>query len=163
MRRSAAAVVAAAVVGLAGCGDEEPTGPEIVIEVIEEVTFDATLGIDLADYTELPSGVWIRDLTVGTGAVVAAGDQVSIDHSGWFIDGVLFSTGDFSFTHAASPRGVIEGFDIGMEGMAVGGMRRILIPPALGYGLENLYNQQGQLAFPGGKVLIFEVELISIP
>jgi FKBP-type peptidyl-prolyl cis-trans isomerase FkpA len=156
-------LASAAVLG--GClGSDSPT--EVVFEVIEETTFATSLGIDLAQMTELPSGVYIQDLVVGTGDVIAEGDDVSIDHTGWLRSGVEFSSGQFQFVHRGTPGmdvTVIEGFDIGMEGMAVGGTRRIIIPPELAYGAQGATNQLGQYVVPPGAIVIFEVELLSIP
>ena len=154
MSRLAAAVLAAAALGLGACSDD-PTGP--VMQIIEEVTFDASLGIDLAQYTELASGVWIRDLTVGApgAAVFGAGGGATVNYSGWLADGTQFDMGSFSFP---SPQGgrPIAGFEIGLDGTAEGGVRRIIIPPELGYG------PQPYGPIPGGSVLVFEVELVTV-
>ena len=151
MSRRAAAVLAAAVLALGACSDD-PTGP--VFQVIEEVTFDPSLGITLADYTELPSGVYTLDLTVGTGDVIASGDVVSLDYTGWLTDGAVFDARTADFNYLVDR--LIPGFEIGLEGMAVGGVRRMIIPP------EQAYGGQAVGVVPAGSVLIFEVELVSL-
>jgi len=142
------AAVALLAVVLGACGDE-PTP----FEVIDEVTFDASLGIDLADFTELPSGVWIEDETVGVGDVVVNPSNLTVTYTGWLANGDQFDTGTFSFAY---PNGVIAGFALGMEGMAEGGVRRIIIPPELGYG------ESGSGPIPGGAVLVFRVSLTVV-
>lgn len=135
-------------VALAACGDE-PTP----FEIIDEITFDASLGIDLADFTELPSGVWIQDETVGTGDVVVSPSTLTVGYTGWLRTGAQFDSGSFTFSY---PSGAIPGFAIGVEGMAEGGVRRIIIPPELGYG------ESGSGPIPGGAVLIFRVSLTVV-
>jgi peptidylprolyl isomerase len=143
-----AVVFAVAAVALAACGDE-PTP----FEVVDEITFDASLGIDLADFTELPSGVWIQDETVGVGDPVVNPSTLTVGYTGWLRTGAQFDSGTFSFDY---PTGAIAGFSIGVEGMAEGGVRRIIIPPELGYG------EQGSGPIPGGAVLIFRVSLTVV-
>ena len=152
MRRGAAVALAAAVLALGGCS-EEPTGPEI--QVITEVTYASSLGIDLADYTELASGVWIRDLTVGTGPVVAEGSEITLDYTGWLVDGTQFDTGTLPPFGYLVDR-LIPGFEFGLEGIAEGGLRRMIIPSDLAYGT------QGIGPIPPGAILIFEVSATSI-
>ncbi|MEQ1855744.1 MAG: FKBP-type peptidyl-prolyl cis-trans isomerase [Longimicrobiales bacterium] len=123
-------------------------------QVIEDLTFFPGLGIDLNAMTKLPSGVYIQDDSVGTGTVLGSDTvDVQIDHRGWLADGTLFSSGVFPFEY---PTGVISGFAIGMEGMAVGGQRLMIIPSALAYG------NSGTGPIPPGAVLIFEVELLDV-
>lgn len=149
----------ALVAALGACGSS-PT--EVVFEVIEETTFAPSLGIDLAQMTELPSGVYIEDTVVGAGTALAANDSITIDHAGWLSDGTQFSAGQFDTRAGASPQRLIEGFEIGLVGMAVGGTRRMVIPPALAYGAQGARTQSGAIVVPPGAIVIFEVELIAI-
>ncbi len=97
----------------------------------------------------------------GTGTAAAAGDQVTVDYTGWLEDGTKFDSSldrgtPFVFTLGEGK--VIEGWDKGLLGMKVGETRRITIPPQLAYG------EQGT---PGGPIppnatLIFEVELLDV-
>ena len=147
--KALATALAVLVVPAMACGSD-PFAPQ----VIEEVEFFAGLGIDLSTMTKLPSGVYILDDTVGTGTVLAnATVSVQIDHTGWLADGTPFSSGVFT---AVYPSGFVPGFSIGMEGMAVGGQRLMIIPPALAYG------NAGTGPIPPGAVLIFEVELLGV-
>lgn len=129
---------------LAGCGDDITFPPE----------FDPSLAIDLAAMTKTPSGLYYQDLAPGSGNAVKVGEQATVRYSGWLPNGKLFDSGSFPFTVGAGM--VIEGFDEGVLGMRVGGKRKLVIPPGLGYG------NQGQGSIPPNSTLIFEVELQKI-
>lgn len=132
------------------CSNAEPFAPQ----VIEDTDFFVGLGIDLASMTKLPSGVYILDDSVGTGPVLADGDSIQLDHRGWLSNGYQFSGGVFRARFTAGE--FIDGFSVGLEGMAEGGQRLMIIPPELGYGNVNAGS------IPAGSVLVFEVELIDV-
>ena len=103
-----------------------------------------------------------EDLTVGTGPEAMNGDTLSVNYTGWLYDpgaaenrGTQFDSGDYSFVLGAGT--VIAGWDQGLLGMRVGGRRRIVIPPELGYGANG-----SPPAIPGDATLLFEVELLGI-
>ena len=138
-----------AMVGVVGCGDDM-TGPE----VIEEVEFAASLGINLAAMTKTASGLYYEDIEVGTGERAVAGDSVRVAYTGWLTNGTVFDSGELPFQAGAGR--VVPGFDEGVQGMRVGGERRIIIPPALGYG------SQESEAVPANSIMIFRIELLEI-
>lgn len=139
---------------LAACSSVEVTTPEVDFEVIEEVTFDESLQIDLSLMTRLSSGVYILDRVEGTGEGLVSGDRAYLSYNGWLRNGVLFDTGQFDFILGTQQ--VIPGFELGMIGMKVGGVRLIIVPPELGYGAAIV----GPI--PPGSILVFEVELSEI-
>ena len=103
------------------------------------------------------------DIQPGTGSEATAGKKVSITYKGWLTTGVLFdqsktdasgNTQPFSFTLGA--RQVITGMEQGVLGMKVGGIRRIVIPPAAGYGA------QAVSTIPPNSVLVFDVQLVGV-
>ena len=103
-----------------------------------------------------------QDLTVGTGQEAMNGDTLSVNYTGWLYDpnatenkGTQFDSGDFSFVLGAGR--VIAGWEQGLLGMRVGGRRRIVIPPDLGYGANG-----SPPTIPGDATLLFEVELVGI-
>ena len=111
------------------------------------------------------SGLQYVDLTVGNGDVAKAGEQVSVHYTGWLQnpDGSKGRKFDSSkdrgqpFQFALGQGQVIKGWDEGVQGMKVGGVRELIIPPALGYG------QQGAGGvIPPNATLIFEVELLGV-
>ena len=109
-------------------------------------------------------GLQYIDINQGCGATVTAGATVTVNYTGWVQGGAMFDSsvqsGRTPFQADLSPtaaQGVIKGWQEGIVGMKVGGVRRLIIPPALGYG------SQAQSAIPANSTLVFDVSLISIP
>ena len=101
----------------------------------------------------------IEELTVGNGATAAAGQSVSVHYTGWLTDGTKFDSskdrGDpFEFPLGAGH--VIRGWDEGVQGMKVGGSRKLTIPADLGYGARGAGG-----VIPPNATLVFEVELLG--
>jgi len=105
------------------------------------------------------------DLLVGSGTVAANGNTVTMNYTGWLYDstktdlkGLEFdtTTGGSSFVFVLGTGSVIAGWDQGIVGMRVGGRRRLVIPPSLGYG------GQRYATIPPNSTLIFEVELVNV-
>jgi uncharacterized damage-inducible protein DinB len=98
------------------------------------------------------------DIKPGTGVAAAAGQQYTVHYTGWLRDGTQFdsSAGKDPLQFVQGRREVIPGFDVGFEGMKVGGLRRILIPYQLAYG------EQGRGKIPPKAGLIFDVELVDV-
>jgi FKBP-type peptidyl-prolyl cis-trans isomerase FkpA len=114
--------------------------------------------------TTTPSGLIIDDAVVGSGEAAAAGQQVSVHYTGWLFyggeKGKKFDSskdrGDpFAFQLGAGQ--VIKGWDEGVQGMKVGGTRKLTIPPELGYGARGAGG-----VIPPNATLIFEVELLGV-
>jgi FKBP-type peptidyl-prolyl cis-trans isomerase len=101
----------------------------------------------------------VEDLTLGAGREAAAGDTVRIHYVGMLANGTSFdSSRNREPLKATLGRSMlIPGFDRGVQGMRVGGRRRITVPPELGYGKEG---QPPRI--PGSSTLVFEVELMEI-
>jgi FKBP-type peptidyl-prolyl cis-trans isomerase FkpA len=126
------------------CGEDAPTGPD----------FDPSLGVDLSAMTRTGSGLYVLDLVVGTGTLATTGSMVVVRYSGWLTNGTRFDAGDFPFR--LGQRRAIDGFDQGVLTMRVGGKRRIVVPPSLGYGAS------GSGSIPPNAYLLFELELLSV-
>ena len=124
---------------------------------IEGTTFADSLGVNLAASTKTVDGMYYRDLTAGSGAVVAAGQTLTVDYTGWLTNGTQFDTsagrGPFSFKLGAAQ--VIPGWDEGLAGVHVGSTRQLIIPPALAYGPY----QNGPI--PPNSILVFTVQVNS--
>ncbi|MDE2980320.1 MAG: FKBP-type peptidyl-prolyl cis-trans isomerase [Gemmatimonadota bacterium] len=131
------------------CGDDM-TGPES----IERAQFAASLGINLAAFTRTSSGLYYEDIAPGSGEPAASGQSVRVAYTGWLTNGTQFDSGEFAFLLGAGQ--VVPGFDEGVQGMRVGGIRRIIIPPELGYG------NRGSGPVPPNAIMIFRIEVLSI-
>jgi len=112
-----------------------------------------------------PGTVTKLDLAVGTGIEAVAGDSVTMAYTGWLYDetkteskGTQFdqATAAKPFTFQLGKGAVISGWDQGVVGMRVGGKRRLVIPPALGYG-ATAYG-----SIPANSTLVFDVEMLAI-
>lgn len=107
------------------------------------------------------SGLNYQDLIVGDGEEAQVGDLVSVHYTGWLQDGKKFDSSldrgtPFPFNLGTGT--VIKGWDEGVVGMRVGGKRRLIIPPELGYGSRDI----GNGLIPPNSTLIFEVELLRV-
>lgn len=114
--------------------------------------------ISLEDPSKYPN-LKITDITVGTGALPAFGNTVIVHYTGTFTNGVKFDSSKdrgvpFSFQIGVGE--VIKGWDLGVSTMRIGGKRKLIIPPELGYGNKT----QGPI--PANSTLVFEVELLGI-
>ncbi len=106
------------------------------------------------------SGLTIEDIIVGEGAVAEAGQSVFVHYTGWLLDGQKFDSSkdrNDPFDFGLGQRQVIAGWDEGVQGMKVGGTRKLTIPPALGYGARGAGG-----VIPPNATLVFEVELLGI-
>ncbi len=99
------------------------------------------------------------DEVVGTGAEAVAGKKVTVNYVGTLANGAKFDSSydrnqPFSFNLGAGE--VIKGWDQGVAGMKVGGKRKLVIPPSLGYG------SMANGSIPANSTLTFEVELLNV-
>lgn len=103
----------------------------------------------------------MKDTVVGTGAVAAAGDSVTVNYVGALTNGTVFDAsanhGTTGFTFTLGAGQVIKGWDQGIVGMKEGGKRTLLIPASLAYGDQAVGN-----AIPANSALVFEVELLKV-
>lgn len=110
---------------------------------------------------ENASTLQITDLVVGTGAVAAAGDSVTVQYVGSLTDGKVFDAsanhGSTGFTFILGVGQVIKGWDQGVAGMKEGGKRKLVIPADLAYGDRGAGD-----VIPPGATLVFEVELLKV-
>lgn len=111
------------------------------------------------------SGLQYEDTTAGEGAEAKAGQQVTVHYTGWLRNddgsqGAKFDSSKdrndpFQFNLGAGQ--VIRGWDEGVQGMKVGGKRRLTIPASLGYGARGAGG-----VIPPNATLIFDVELLAV-
>jgi FKBP-type peptidyl-prolyl cis-trans isomerase FkpA len=137
---------------LAACGEEgggstEPQQPSGDSNCFEEPTTTS-------------SGLGIHDTTCGDGEEAVAGATVSVHYVGTLESGEQFDSSrdrDQPFQFALGGGQVIAGWDEGIQGMKVGGVRELTIPPELGYGETG-----SPPVIPPNSTLLFEVELLDV-
>ena len=107
------------------------------------------------------------DLRVGTGAEATIGRPALVNYTGWLYSPTAPDNKGARFDSSLDPgkqplvipslgSGFIQGFSMGVQGMRVGGLRRVVIPPNLGYG------SQAQQGIPANSTLLFEIELLAV-
>ena len=126
-------------IGISACGSSSPTAPD-----------QSSIA-----YSQI-------DLTVGTGTEATAGTTASVNYGGWLYSdtaadhkGQQFDANSFAFVVGSGTLGV-KGFDTGVTGMKVGGVRRLIIPPSLAYGAA------GNGPVPPNAALVFDVQLANV-
>ncbi|KAI1127705.1 hypothetical protein F5Y10DRAFT_242201 [Nemania abortiva] len=126
--------------------EQGPTGPAAATEK------GATLGVKVV------GGVTIDDRKIGSGRAVKKGNRVDVRYIGKLTDGKVFDSNKKGkpFSFKAGSGEVIKGWDIGIQGMSVGGERRLTIPAHLAYG------SKGQPGIPANSQLIFDIKLLGI-
>jgi FKBP-type peptidyl-prolyl cis-trans isomerase FkpA len=114
-------------------------------------------GICMTQMTD--SGLKFEDTSMGEGDIASKGQTVSVHYTGWLENGTKFDSSkdrDEPFEFKLGAGQVIRGWDEGVAGMKVGGVRRLTIPPQLGYG-----DRGAGGVIPPKATLIFEVELLG--
>lgn len=166
MRTSVLLVLVAA---LTACGDDLGMGlnGREEAEVIETTKFHASLEITLSEYTKTNTGLYHKSISDGEGDLVAAaGDTVTVYYGAWLSNGTALDPGEIIFIRGTdtvdaktipAEGGVIPGFDQGIEGMKLGGVRQLIVPPELAYG----NNWVGEIIAPG-SIMIFRAHLLRI-
>ena len=143
--------------------DPEDPNPTLFAMAADSNQADASaLGGPMnADKTQVTaSGLRITDLEVGSGAEATAGQTVVVHYRGTLEDGSQFDASYDRGTPFSFPLGagrVIKGWDEGVQGMKVGGKRKLVIPSDLGYGARGAGG-----VIPPNATLIFEVELLEV-
>ena len=110
--------------------------------------------------TTTPSGLVYEEISEGEGEAACAGKMVSVHYTGWLTNGTKFDSSKDRNDPFVFPLGaghVIRGWDEGVQGMKVGGVRKLTIPAQLGYGARGAGG-----VIPPNATLVFEVELLKI-
>lgn len=171
--RSSGMLLAMALAALTACGDREAAPEGAVEDTLASETSSATatgpapaatdyateLGVDLGAMEATGSGLYVLDVREGGGEEATIGDTVVVHYTGWLPNGMKFdSSRDRAepFTFVLGEGRVIPGWEEGVAGMKVGGQRRLVIPPHLGYGPIGAGD-----VIPPDATLVFDVELLE--
>jgi FKBP-type peptidyl-prolyl cis-trans isomerase FkpA len=126
-------------IGVSACGSSSPTAPDQSSIAFSQI-----------------------DLTVGTGTEATAGTTASVNYGGWLYSdtaadhkGQQFDANSFAFVVGAGT--IIKGFDNGVTGMKIGGVRRLIVPPSLAYGTTGNGG-----AIPPNAALVFDIQLVNV-
>ena len=107
-----------------------------------------------------PSGLQYEDTKAGDGAAARAGQTATVHYTGWLTDGTKFDSSvdrNEPFAFALGAGQVIAGWDEGVQGMRIGGVRKLTVPSALGYGPWGAGD-----VIPPDATLVFEVRLLAL-
>jgi hypothetical protein len=126
--------------------------------------FNSGAGLPVVTF---PDGLKYIDLKVGTGAVARNLMNVTVQYTGWLIDGTKFDSsrdpGRTAFTFQLGLQKVIAGWDEGVQSMKVGGRRKLIIPSDLAYGPNGQQDPNtGAQVIPPNATLVFVIELIKV-
>lgn len=143
----------------ANLGVNSTTSPTLLPSPSPTRTLNPTL--ESKQMIQMENGLKVQDLKVGTGPEAKAGDTISVNYVGALENGTVFDASSKHGGPATFQIGVgqlIKGWDEGIPGMKVGGKRKLVVPPLLGYGSQNV----GNGLIPPNSTLVFEVELLAV-
>lgn len=160
---------------LAGCGNSgsqqtpSTSAPATPVNATAVVPAGATAGqASTAPATprehvrKLADGLIIKDIKIGTGPVAKDGETAIVHYTGMLMNGKVFDAsklhGNQPFPFVLGAGQVISGWDIGVKGMRVGGIRELIIPPALAYGDQSPPGS----GIPANSTLKFRVHLLGV-
>jgi FKBP-type peptidyl-prolyl cis-trans isomerase FkpA len=164
------ALVVALVMFAAGCSQSEAPKPAVTTtnpsaaDAVSPPPIAATPQPAAAAAAPQPGAIVtelkIEDTKVGTGDEAVTGKSVTVHYTGWLTDGTKFDSSKDRgqpFTFQLGGGQVIKGWDQGVVGMKVGGVRKLTIPASMGYG-----DRGAGGVIPPGATLVFEVELLGV-
>lgn len=134
-------------------------GATVANEVQMDTDFAESLDVDLDRMTRTESGLYYEDVDPGSGLAARDGHVLQTHYTGWLTTGEEFGTSrdGAPYKFQLGRQQVPRGFEEGVTGMRIGGVRRIVVPPSLAYG------PRGQPpTIPPSATLIYEIELLEI-
>lgn len=153
------ALLAIAALGLAACAGAAPES-EVAVPPDDPalIFFAPELDIDLASFQRTPSGLYLQEVQEGEGPVARRTSRVWIEYVGWLPDGSIFdgNVGGDPYHLRLGGNEVIRGWNEGIDGMKRGGIRKLVVPPHLGYG------SRGRGDVPPGSTMVFLIELVDV-
>jgi FKBP-type peptidyl-prolyl cis-trans isomerase FkpA len=129
----------------------------VLVGCSSPATIDPAVG-DTSDMVKRPDGLLVKVIKSSNGPMAILGTKVTVNYIGTLPDGTVFDTsvGRSPFTFVLGTGQVIKGWEEGLDGMHLGEIRKLIVPPDLGYG------SKGQGPIPPNATLIFQVELLGV-
>jgi FKBP-type peptidyl-prolyl cis-trans isomerase len=127
---------------------------------METIPTDKPISVQSDQYVETNSGLKYADIEAGKGETAKSGDFVKVHYSGYLTDGKRFDSSvlrNKPFVFMLGQGRVIAGWEEGVQGMKIGGIRQLVIPPELGYGASGAGG-----VIPPNATLIFDVQLLEV-
>lgn len=140
---------------LAACREPDVVAPPRDLQLID---YAPQLNVDLRRMTRTSSGLYLEDVRTGDGDEAKPGDTIRMLYAGYLPDGTLVEEirdADRTPPFVLGAGRIIPGWEEGIPGMREGGIRKLVIPPSLGFGAS------GRSPVPPNAVLVFDLELIS--
>lgn len=156
--KSLGALLLSAAVMMSGCSQRE-TAPSDV-KKSGDTAMEKSTGSQSGALIKTSTGLQYEDLVGGSGASPSPGKKVTVHYTGWLTDGSKFDSSvdrNQPFVFQIGAGEVIRGWDEGVMTMKLGGKRKLIIPPALGYGAAGAGG-----VIPPNATLVFEVILLDI-
>jgi FKBP-type peptidyl-prolyl cis-trans isomerase len=160
-------IVALAIVGggLYFIMNSPKTAPATTTDNTQPATTNTTPAATTATASS-STQVQAQDVSVGSGTQATPGSTVSVLYVGKLPDGTVFDSsaahGNQPLTFTLGAQGLIPGFQIGVNGMKVGGERVMAIPASLGYGATDVKDAAGKVIIPANTTIVFDVKLVNV-
>ncbi|HKJ93511.1 MAG TPA: FKBP-type peptidyl-prolyl cis-trans isomerase [Longimicrobiales bacterium] len=154
------ATLAALALVLAACGGKTASRSTPDWSNPQTIQYADSLHVDLSSMTRTEDGLYYKDIKEGSGEEAEPGDVAVVHYTGYLPNGKVFDANgpsDPPFTFEMGIGRVIRGWDIGVQGMKVGGERLLVIPPDLAYGSKGAGD-----AVPPNTTLIFDITLTDV-
>jgi FKBP-type peptidyl-prolyl cis-trans isomerase FkpA len=148
-------LLATAVLSLAIVACIDGTAPDPGSDPATE-TYSPDLEIDLTQMTKMSYALYVEDVVVGTGVRVDIGSTISVNYAGFLVNGTRFTpdaTDPFSFVLGVGY--ILDGWNQGLVGMKVGGVRKLVIGSRLAFG------PKGSGTVPAQSTVVYSIELVS--
>ncbi len=118
-----------------------------------------------ADTITTTTGLRYIEGTVGAGVAVDWCNTVAIHYDAFLLDGTRFDTSrdtDMPLVFSPGLGDLIDGIEQGVIGVRIGGTRRLIISPALGFGPDPRRDQDGQIVIPGNSTVVYDIEVVQV-
>lgn len=135
------------------------------IDAPECTPVDFTQASTSGDTITTTTGLRYIEGTVGQGIAVDWCQTIALHYDAFLLDGTHFDSSrdtDTPLIFSPGLGGLIDGIEQGVIGVRVGGQRRLIIPPALGFGPEPRRDQDGQVIIPGNSTVVYDIEVVQV-